>query len=87
MGEIIDLEEYRQKTAQEEVDRLRTELDEVLSDFKEISPQPYYPATTYPDTLSDFSSLYSPLGGSLGGFCPMCSSLGILGPEDKNDGS
>ena len=87
MGEIIDLNDYRKRLEQQEIERLQAEVDERIKELGDLSPQPYYPGTLYSDMPVDFSAIYTPMPGSLDAFYPTCTPLGVLGYEDKNDGS
>lgn len=70
MAEIIDLEEYRNQKAENEIRELKEELEYTIRSMgiPPVEPEPYYPP------LDDFSysSLSYPLAGSLG--CPCCGS-------------
>jgi len=86
MGEIINLEEYREQLAQKELAELQRQLDAITCQLTPIFPEPYFPSLDDKDYL-----LSTPLAGSLGmmGACPCCgygtASWGVENNEDKNE--
>lgn len=85
MGEIIDLEEYREQLAVREIDELQKELDAVLQGLTPIFPEPYFPSLDDDEYL-----LSTPMAGSFGmmGACPCCgygSTTWGSENEDKNE--
>jgi len=69
MAEIIDLEEYRSRIAEQEICELKEELASMVQDLAPIFPEPYFPSLDDEDYL-----LTTPLAGSFGmqGACPCC---------------
>ena len=69
MAEIIDLEEYRSRIAEQEIDELKEKLASMVQDLTPIFPEPYFPSLDDEDYL-----LTTPLAGSFGmqGACPCC---------------
>ena len=69
MAEIIDLEEYRSRIAEQEINELKEKLASMVQDLTPIFPEPYFPSLDDEDYL-----LTTPLAGSFGmqGVCPCC---------------
>ena len=56
MGELIDLQKYREKKEAEEIQQLQEELESLLT---EISPKPYWPSEDYSFTYENMG-IFSP---------------------------